>query len=87
MAIYYIHTTLPLNPLHEAALADGHARSTNGNALAVITNVVGTECLIKVVWPFELADIIPVDLVPLEVLTNIEVVRALLASDGWVRNI
>ena len=83
MPTYYIRTPLPLDDMDRAIFAGHHFEKT-GNQLAVVPNAAGTECLVKVNCDCDDPNmILPVDFVPTEIITDIEVARALLNSENW----
>ena len=84
MTTYFIRTALPLDESHRAVFAQHHSEATNGNQLSVMTNGAGTECLVKVNCSHTIESIMPVGFVSLEIITDIDVARALLHSAGWL---
>ncbi len=82
MATYFIRTPLPLAEENRAAFAQCHHEST-GNALSVLPNAAGTECLVKVNCDHSIEEVLPAGFVPTAVLTDLDEVRALLGSEQW----
>ena len=82
MPTYFIRTPLPLDDMDRAIFA-GHHYEKTGNELAVLRNAAATECLVKVNCDHAIEDVLPVGFTPTEVITDIDVARALLNSAEW----
>ncbi len=82
MPTYFIRTPLPLDATVRAVFAQHHAEKT-GNQLAVMTNVAGTECLVKVTCDHPVGEVLPDGFVPTQVIDDIDEARVLLESAPW----